>query len=78
MDNLWKDPVFKTGDKITCKDASSYYSLTEKKKYEVVEYIPVQYIENLGGFRFPAYVVVLDNNNKRIIAHASRFKLDQE
>ncbi len=70
------DLVFKTGDQIICTDATGCdHVLTEKKKYEVLEYLTEGYADD--GFFDPAYVRVLADDNKSLIVIASRFILEQ-
>ena len=49
--------------------------LTEGKEYKVLEYTPKQYVPDSGGFSWPAYLTVLDDNGRETSCHASRFKL---
>ena len=65
------DPVFKVGDKVTPLYTSSYH-LTMGKVYEVVTYDPPFSEET---FTWPAYVKVIDDHGKCVVAHARRFKL---
>jgi hypothetical protein len=52
--------------------------LTKGKTYSVIEFIPKVYEANLGGFVWPAYVKVIDDNGKPSTFHAHRFaKLDE-
>ena len=65
------DPVFKVGDKVTPLYTSSYH-LTMGKVYEVVTYDPPFPDEY---FTWPAYMEVIDDRGKCVVAHARRFKL---
>ena len=65
------DPVFNQGDKITPIYTSGYH-LTEGKVYKVVTYDPPFSEET---FAWPAYVEVIDDRGKCVVAYARRFKL---
>ena len=65
------DPVFKVGDKVTPVYSSDYH-LTMGKVYVVVTYDPPFSEET---FTWPAYVEVIDDRGKCVVAHARRFKL---
>ena len=65
------DPVFKVGDKVTPVYSSDYH-LTMGKVYEVVTYDPPFSEET---FTWPAYVEVIDDRGKCVVAYARRFKL---
>ena len=65
------DLVFKTGDKVTPVYSSGYH-LTMGKVYVVVTYDPPFSEET---FTWPAYVEVIDDRGKCVVAHARRFKL---
>ena len=65
------DPVFKVGDKVSPVYSSGYH-LTMGKVYEVVTYDPPFSEET---FTWPAYVEVIDDRGKHVVAHARRFKL---
>lgn len=65
------EPIFKTGDKVKCLNATGYL-LTKGKVYEISEYEPKF---RLGNFTFPPYVKVIGDNGKMLHCHATRFKL---
>lgn len=65
------DPVFEKGDKVTPVYSSDYH-LTMGKVYEVVTFDPPFSEET---FTWPAYVEVIDDCGKCVVAHARRFKL---
>ena len=67
---MMRDPVFKPGDKVT-PNYSSGYHLTMGKVYEVVKYEAPFYYE---GFKWPAYVEIIDDRGVLVTAHARRFK----
>lgn len=56
--------------KVICR-RSHDYNFTEGKEYEVIELCPQLICEN---YTFPRYIVVLDDNGKKAISHATRFK----
>ena len=64
------DPVFNVGDKVTPLYTSGYH-LTTGKVYDVVGFDPPYPDEN---FTWPAYVEVIDDRGKLVVAHARRFK----
>ena len=68
---MMRDPVFNQGDKVTPLYPSGY-DLTVGKVYEVVKYEAPFPDEN---FTWPAYVEVLDDRGKFVVAHARRFEL---
>ena len=62
------------GDVVVCRDPSGYL-LTEGKEYTLVEYSPRCAID---GFVWPAYVTVVDDRNRQVMAHANRFTVSKE
>ena len=65
--------MFKPDDSIVCSRPHDY-SFTMGKTYTVVEYSPKWHDnETPGGFTWPAYVTVIDDEGKRATCHADRF-----
>ena len=61
------------GDTVVCRNKSGYL-FTEGKEYTVVAYDPEMYDSSTpGGFTWPAYVVVRDDNGRNVKCHAHRF-----
>ena len=73
-----RDPVFKSGDKVRCT-GSRGYELTTGEIYTVLEYEPpYRDPSSYSGFSWPAYVVLLDDNGRRVHLHANRFEKIEE
>ena len=68
---MMRYPVFNVGDKVTPLYSSGYH-LTMGKVYEVVKYEAPFYYE---GFKWPAYVEIIDDRGKLAVAHARRFRV---
>lgn len=66
----------KAGQLVRCLWADGY-NFKEGREYIVIEYIPPYPTEGTGGFTFPAYVEVLDDNGRKATCHASRFEVIQ-
>jgi hypothetical protein len=65
---------FTPGEAIVCIGQNGVgLQLTKGKTYSVVDFIPKVYEPNLGGFVWPAYVKVIDDNGKPGTFHAHRF-----
>jgi len=58
--------------KVVCVNPHGYYSLTEGKEYEVVEFEP-RIIH--PHYTFPRYVSVIDDRGKVSTGHAYRFRM---
>lgn len=70
IDMHWKDPIFEIGETIICKGNRGIHWLTENKKYVVIKYEPETPDD---FFTWPAYVHIINDNNKAAIYHANRF-----
>lgn len=65
---------FKKGETVVCTASrGAEFVLTLNKTYVVVQFFPEVYEPNLGGFVWPAYVKVMDDNGKLSTFHANRF-----
>lgn len=74
--------TFEPGDIVICYDSHGY-AFTKGKEYTVVDYIKeytvVDYIPEFydrdtpSGFTYPAYLDIIDNSDRRVRCHASRF-----
>lgn len=65
--------TFEPGDTVICV-RSRGYAFTEGKEYTVVDYIPEFYDRDTpSGFTCPACLDIIDNSDRRVRCHASRF-----
>lgn len=65
--------IFEPGDKVICYDSHGY-AFTKGKEYTVVDYIPeFDDRDTASGFTYPAYLDIIDNSDRRVRCHASRF-----
>lgn len=64
--------AMKAGDVVVCRNNRGY-AFTEGKEYVIIEYDP----PTPWGphFTAPAYVSVMDDDDKQVAAHAARFKV---
>lgn len=65
-------PVFAPSDAVTPIYTDGYL-LTMGRVYTVEAYEPR--MPDSGGFTWPAYVHLLDDNGRSVVAHAARFRL---
>lgn len=63
---------FTAGDQATCRAPSGYF-FTLGKVYTILQYDPPHTYPESPWFTWPAYVVVLDDLGKKVVAHAHRF-----
>ena len=64
---------FRAGEVVKA-NCSHAYRITEGKSYTVISFEPEFYDSTHStGFVWPAYVIVLDDNNQPLHCHAHRF-----
>lgn len=64
----------KAGDTVICT-GSRGYAFTTGKEYAVQEYEPAWFdTDAAAGFTWPAYVIVIDDDGRKVHCHASRFR----
>jgi hypothetical protein len=65
---------FTPGETVVCIGPDGVgLQLTKGKTYSVIEFIPKFYEANQGGFTWPEYVKVKDDNGNLSTFHAHRF-----